>query len=57
MRTVFGAALRLSGMAPTGDLNEIVAAMLDQVVNGFEKEPLMNEDLVRIGKAVLASAS
>jgi hypothetical protein len=33
---------------------EISAAMLDQVLNGFEKDPLVNDDLVRIGRKVLS---
>lgn len=39
---------------PSIDVVEISAAMLDQVINGFEKDPLENADLVRIGKKVLA---
>ena len=34
-------------------VGEIAAAMLDQVVNGFEGDPLYHDDLVRIGKRVL----
>jgi hypothetical protein len=33
---------------------ELAAAMLDQVVRGFEMEPINNDDLVRIGAKVLA---
>lgn len=32
---------------------ELAAALLDQVVRGFEKEPLVNADLVRLGRAAL----
>jgi hypothetical protein len=39
---------------PSVAVNECSAAMLDQVANGFEMEPLMNEDLVRIGQRVLS---
>jgi hypothetical protein len=35
------------------DVSECVAAMIDQVINGFEKEPLANADLVTIGREVL----
>ena len=35
---------------PSISVAEISAAMLREVVNGFEKEPLENEDLVRIGR-------
>lgn len=33
---------------------EISAALISQVVNGIEKDPLGNDDLVRIGRQVLA---
>jgi len=39
---------------PSVGLNEISAAMLEQVVNGIEKDPLMNDDLVRIGQNILS---
>jgi len=39
---------------PSVGVVEIAAAMLDQVVNGFEKDPLMNDDLVRIGQKALS---
>ncbi|EXJ57465.1 hypothetical protein A1O7_07813 [Cladophialophora yegresii CBS 114405] len=38
---------------PSITVVEIAAAMLDQVMNGFEKDPLLNEDLVRIGQKAL----
>ena len=41
------------GLFPSIAVEEIAAAMIDQVVRGFEKEPLLNEDLSRIGKQVL----
>lgn len=34
----------------TVGLEECAAAMLDQAVNGFEKETMLNEDLKRIGQ-------
>lgn len=34
-------------------VTEAAAAMLQQVVEGFEKEPLQNDDLVRIGRKAL----
>jgi hypothetical protein len=37
-------------MAPSVDVADISAALLNQVINGFEKEPLTNDDLVRIGR-------
>jgi hypothetical protein len=39
---------------PTVDLSQIAATLLDQAVNGFEKDTLLNEDLVRIGQKALA---
>lgn len=38
------------------DVREVSAAMLHEVVHGFEKEPLENEDLVRIGRQALERA-
>jgi len=38
---------------PNISVVDISAAMLDQVLNGFEKDPLMNDDLVRIGQKAL----
>jgi len=37
---------------PSVGVVEISSAMLEQVMSGFEKDPLMNEDLVRIGQKV-----
>ncbi|KAF2104704.1 hypothetical protein NA57DRAFT_70912 [Rhizodiscina lignyota] len=42
---------------PKIDVSEVAAAMIDQVLNGFEKEPLWNEDLLRIGQRVLKGSS
>jgi hypothetical protein len=39
---------------PKVDVSEISATLIDQAVNGFEKETLLYEDLVRIGSKVLA---
>ncbi|KAI0176622.1 hypothetical protein BJ166DRAFT_584789 [Pestalotiopsis sp. NC0098] len=39
---------------PEVDLTEVAAAMLDQVLRGFESDTLSNDDLVRIGRRVLA---
>ncbi|KAF7374665.1 Succinate-semialdehyde dehydrogenase [Mycena sanguinolenta] len=38
---------------PSVTVEEVSAAMLQQVLCGIEKEPLMNEDLVRIGRKTL----
>lgn len=45
--------LTLIGL-PQVTLSEIAATLLDQAVNGFEKEDLLNEDLIRIGQKVLS---
>ncbi|KIX99664.1 uncharacterized protein Z520_04299 [Fonsecaea multimorphosa CBS 102226] len=39
---------------PSVSVVDISAAMLDQVLNGFEKDPLENKDLIRIGQRVLS---
>lgn len=52
-RQVIGTFLRVTGALPSLRVEEISAAMLQQVANGFEKEPLDNADLTRIGKAAL----
>ncbi|KAJ0120089.1 nucleoside-diphosphate-sugar epimerase [Diaporthe amygdali] len=38
---------------PLVELQDITAAILDQVINGFEKDTLSNDDLVRIGQKAL----
>ncbi|KAK3325133.1 hypothetical protein B0H66DRAFT_599319 [Apodospora peruviana] len=47
--------IRVLAGLPTVDVREMAAALLDQVVNGFEKEPLASDDLTRIGKKVLST--
>lgn len=39
---------------PKIDVSEIAATLLDQVVKWFEKDTLLNKDLVRIGQKALA---
>ncbi|KAK1753748.1 succinate-semialdehyde dehydrogenase [Echria macrotheca] len=51
-QTVAGAAMRWSPVA-TVTVEEVAAAMLQQVRDGFEKETLSNNDLKRIGSEVL----
>ncbi|KAF4626949.1 hypothetical protein G7Y89_g11207 [Cudoniella acicularis] len=46
LRTVVG--------LPKVDVRQISACLVDQAVKGFEKETLLNEDLVRIGEMLLA---
>ncbi|KAK0648068.1 hypothetical protein B0T16DRAFT_388382 [Cercophora newfieldiana] len=48
------AALRMSGILPSIGIEELAAAMVQQIRDGFEKEPLMNDDLKRIGREALA---
>ncbi|KAK5635647.1 hypothetical protein RRF57_011359 [Xylaria bambusicola] len=40
---------------PKVEVREIAATLIDQVVNGIEKDTLENKDLVRIGTKVLAA--
>lgn len=49
MASVMGAV----GIVPNITLDVLGAAMLDQVVDGFETDPLMHSDLVRIGTKAL----
>lgn len=53
LMTVVGAVAGL--IAGKIGVQEVAAAMVDQVSSGFEKEPLENVDLVRIGKKALES--
>ena len=50
LKTVAATVLKYVISLPNVDVTEISAAILHQVINGFEKEPLENDDLVRIGK-------
>ncbi|KAK4450617.1 hypothetical protein QBC34DRAFT_402944 [Podospora aff. communis PSN243] len=54
LRSIAGTAVRVTGIMPTIGIEELAAAMLQQIRDGFEKEPLMNDDLKRIGQEVLA---
>jgi hypothetical protein len=51
-------ALQTAGRTVIGlpkiELSKVAAALLDQAVNGFDKETLINEDLIRIGQQALA---
>ena len=55
-RSVVAFAMRLAISMPSVTVTECSAAMLDQVANGFEKEPLVSKDLVRIGRRVLKAS-
>lgn len=54
--SVFATGLKLVMGVPSVSVEEVSAAMVHQVVHGFEKEPLENEDLVRIGRKALEEA-
>ncbi|KAI0116494.1 NAD(P)-binding protein [Nemania sp. FL0031] len=51
-RAAMGFAVKVTTGIPSINVGTLVAAMLDQVVNGFEKEPLTPHDLIRIGETV-----
>ncbi|GAD93700.1 nucleoside-diphosphate-sugar epimerase, putative [Paecilomyces variotii No. 5] len=39
---------------PMVDVSEVAATLIDQSLNGFEKDTLLNDDLIRIGQKALA---
>ncbi|KAK8133681.1 hypothetical protein PG984_005693 [Apiospora sp. TS-2023a] len=47
--TLLSTGLKVTGLAGSVKKEQVAAAMLRQVVQGFEKEPLQNDDLVRLG--------
>ncbi|KAI1178856.1 NAD(P)-binding protein [Nemania sp. FL0916] len=51
-RSAMAAMLRVTVGVPSIDVADLVAVMLDQVVNGFEKDPLTSDDLVRLSEAL-----
>jgi hypothetical protein len=55
-RWAFGAMVGLVAGIPPIPVTDIAAAMLDQVIKGFEKEPLMPEDLIRIAATLPKAA-
>ncbi|KAK0749665.1 putative nucleoside-diphosphate-sugar epimerase [Schizothecium vesticola] len=55
LKSVMTGVLVGLGIVKKVDIQELVAAMLQQVRDGFEKEPLENDDLIRIGQKALAS--
>ena len=56
LKTMLATVLKNVLFVPTIEVKEISAAMLHQVLNGFEKETLQNDDLVRIGRQALSDA-
>ena len=55
MKGLFSGLLVSVGIVSKVGIQELAAAMLQQVQVGFEKEPLENDDLIRIGQKALAS--
>lgn len=53
LKMAFATVLKYAMGLPSVSNAEISAAMLHEVVNGFEKEPLQSDDLVRIGRQAL----
>lgn len=47
-KKALAATLWLTMGVPSIEIGKCARAMLDQVMRGFEKEPLMNDDLVKI---------
>ncbi|KAJ7749828.1 putative nucleoside-diphosphate-sugar epimerase [Mycena maculata] len=54
VRNALAGAARLAGVVPSADVRLLSAAMLDQVLNGFETDEIMHADLIRIGEGVQA---
>ncbi|KAH8911605.1 hypothetical protein BR93DRAFT_975569 [Coniochaeta sp. PMI_546] len=48
--SIFAKAANFAGLVPSIDRAVIVAAMLDQVIEGFDSDALLNDDLIRIGQ-------
>lgn len=48
--SIFAKAANFAGLVPSIDRGIIVAAMLDQVIKGFDSDALLNDDLIRIGQ-------
>ena len=51
----FGQYLMATGLkwtmgVPSIGIEQISKAMLDQVIHGFEKDPLLNDDLIRLAE-------
>ena len=56
LKTMLATVLKIVMSLPNVDVGEISAAMIHEVIHGFEKETLENADLVRIGRQALKSA-
>ncbi|KAI1188392.1 NAD(P)-binding protein [Nemania serpens] len=51
-RAAMGAMITVASGIPSINVEDLAAAMLNQVVEGFEKEPLMPQDLIRIAGTI-----
>ncbi len=49
VRSVLSSFLTYTGIVPSNTISRVSKAMLRQVIDGFEKEPLTAEDLERLG--------
>lgn len=41
---------------PKLNVDQIAASLIDQAIKGFEKETLLNEDMIRIGDKALGKS-
>ena len=55
-RSIGAAALHYTTGTPKIDVGELSAAMLHEVIDGFGKQPIGNDDLVRIGREAMQAA-
>ena len=55
IRTMFASIFYYTVSMPRIDIRECSAAALHEILQGFSKDPLENEDLVRIGRQRLTS--
>ena len=56
-RSLMAFVMKVAVSMPSVTVSEISASMIDQVLKGFDKEPLLNENLVRFGRQVLSCPS
>ncbi|KAH6658498.1 hypothetical protein BKA67DRAFT_656687 [Truncatella angustata] len=56
-RSIMAFVMRLAVSMPSVSVAECSAAMLDQIVHGFDTEPLLNEAMVTIGRRVLSAST
>ncbi|KAI0884915.1 NAD(P)-binding protein [Annulohypoxylon maeteangense] len=55
LKSIAATMIQLTAGVPSISVVDLAKVMLDQVVNGFEKEPLTPEDLARIAKKLNSS--